>query len=182
MRQEAWREKVALFSLYIWISAFFCFWLEYLTTLFCDPPKSYDYTDVYSNSSDYSSIHGQVIDWKKYGNSSEMTKEANQYPHFDLSPIFPTFMLLQRPNGQNDYSDSSIQTCINGFNRSSQADNWLAFKMNNDVGYTFENGAPTSCPIPGQRNKTGAPCFYSQEDINQLNQYPKKGGKHVCCL
>lgn len=175
VRQEAWREKVALFSLYIWISAFFCFWLEYLTTLFCDPPKSYDYTDVYSNSSDYSSIHGQVIDWKKYGNSSEMTKEANQYPHFDLSPIFPTFMLLQRPNGQNDYSDSSIQTCINGFNRSSQADNWLAFKMNNDVGYTFENGAPTSCPIPGQRNKTGAPCFYSQEDINQLNQYPKKG-------
>ncbi|KAG1452380.1 hypothetical protein G6F46_007432 [Rhizopus delemar] len=148
---------------------------EYITTLFCDPPKSYDYTDVYDNSSHYSTIHGQVIDWTKYGNKSDMTAEANRYPHLDLSPIFPKFMILKRPSGQAYYDHNSIENCIGGFNRSTQADNWLNYVLSHDPGYRFENDQLVSCPIPGQRNQTGAPCFYSPDDLNEFNQYPKKG-------
>lgn len=170
---------MTIFSLYIWIAALFCFWLEYITTLFCDPPKSYDYTDVYGNSSHYSTIHGQVIDWTKYGNKSDMTAEANRYPHLDLSPIFPKFMILKRPSGQAYYDHNSIENCIGGFNRSTQADNWLNYVLSHDPGYRFENDQLVSCPVPGQRNRTGAPCFYSPDDLNEFNQYPKKGGKAV---
>ncbi|KAG1381066.1 hypothetical protein G6F61_003492 [Rhizopus arrhizus] len=175
VRRDAWKEKITLFILYILITAFFCIWLEFVTTLFCDPPKTFEFSDVYSNSSHYSSVHGQVFDWKKYGNSTEMTTQANLYPHLDLSPMFPTFMLLKRPNGQSYYEDSVIENCINGFNRSTQADNWLKYLLNHDSGYHFENDQLISCPIPGRRNITGAPCFYSQADIHQFNQYPKKG-------
>ena len=181
VRRDAWKEKITLFILYILITAFFCIWLEFVTTLFCDPPKTFEFGDVYSNSSHYSSVHGQVFDWKKYGNSTEMTTQANLYPHLDLSPMFPTFMLLKRPNGQSYYEDSVIENCINGFNRSTQADNWLKYLLNHDSGYHFEKDQLISCPIPGRRNITGAPCFYSQADIHQFNQYPKKGGKACRC-
>ncbi|CAO3690799.1 unnamed protein product [Rhizopus microsporus] len=46
VRRQAWREKVAIFTLYILISGLFCFWLEFITTLFCDPPKTYDFRDI----------------------------------------------------------------------------------------------------------------------------------------
>lgn len=179
MRRQAWREKVAIFTLYILISGLFCFWLEFITTLFCDPPKTYDFRDIYTPSSHYSTINGQVIDWRKYGNSSEMTKQANKYPQLDLSPMFPTFMLLQRPTGQKSYNHKIIDACINGFNRSEQADNWLNYKLTHDPGYRFENGQLLSCPLPTHRNKTGAPCFYTLADQYQLATYPKKGGKCI---
>ncbi|CEI92136.1 hypothetical protein RMCBS344292_06407 [Rhizopus microsporus] len=175
VRRQAWREKVAIFTLYILISGLFCFWLEFITTLFCDPPKTYDFRDIYTPSSHYSTINGQVIDWRKYGNSSEMTKQANKYPQLDLSPMFPTFMLLQRPTGQKSYNHKIIDACINGFNRSEQADNWLNYKLTHDPGYRFENGQLLSCPLPTHRNKTGAPCFYTLADQYQLATYPKKG-------
>ncbi|KAI9250725.1 chitin synthase-domain-containing protein [Sporodiniella umbellata] len=174
-RKGAWREKVALFCLYLWISAFFCFWLEYLTTLFCDPPKSYSYQEVYSNQSAFSSLHGKVIYWENEGNRSAMTQQANRYPHLDLSPMFPNFMLLQRANDQADYANEDLATCISRFNRSAQADRWLSFKMNHDPGYLAKDNRLISCPIPGHRNQTGSPCFYTADDWDQLNGYPKKG-------
>ncbi|KAG1471222.1 hypothetical protein G6F56_002250 [Rhizopus delemar] len=175
VRREAWKEKVAIFVLCLMIVATFYVWLELIIALFCNPSKTYSYSEVYSNKSDYSSVKGQVLDWKKYGNSSEMTTTVNLYPHLDLSPLFPTFMLLKRPSGQSYYEDSTIEKCINGFNRSTQADKWLQYKMKNDLGYHFENNQLVTCPLPNRRNQTGAPCFFSSQDIRQYDAYPKKG-------
>lgn len=156
----------------------FCFWLEYITTLFCDPPRTYDYNQVYSgNSSHYSSINGMVVDWHDLGNTSEMTFEVNQYSGMDLSPMFPLFMQLQRAPNDPSYSNEVIDDCINGFNKSIQADNWLNWKLTHDTGYLYENDKLISCPLPNQRNKTGMPCFYSMISQQQIQQYREKGGK-----
>lgn len=158
------------------ICGLFSFWLEYITYLFCDPPPTYYYKGVYANHSHYSSINGEVVDWYELGNSSEMTQQVNLYPHHDLSAMFPTFMLLQRQDGKDTYSNSIINACINRFNRSTQADKWLNYKLTQDPGYLYENGQLISCPLPYQRNETGAACFYTVPDMQEYQRYHKKGG------
>ncbi|KAI8386903.1 chitin synthase-domain-containing protein [Blakeslea trispora] len=174
-RRNAWREKLALFISYILIGAVLCFWLEYITALFCELPATYEFDLVYANNSKLSSINGIVVDWENYGNATQMTEQVNKYPHLDLSPMFPSFMQLQRPADQTYYNNKVIDDCINGFNRSAQADSWLKHKLANDPGYKVENNRLVSCPYPTQRNKTGAPCFYSIISEQQFNRYSKKG-------
>ncbi|OBZ85368.1 Chitin synthase 8 [Choanephora cucurbitarum] len=174
-RRNAWREKLALFLSYLIIGAVFCFWLEFITALFCELPATYEFDLVYANNSKLSSINGIVVDWEDYGNTTQMTEQVNKYPHLDLSPMFPSFMQLQRPADQTYYNNKVIDDCINGFNRSTQADNWLKHKLANDPGYKVENNRLVSCPYPTQRNKTGAPCFYSIISEQQFNRYSKKG-------
>lgn len=176
VRRKAWREKVAIFITYISIGSLFCFWLEYITTLFCDTPATYNYTDVYANDSKLSSINGKVVDWHDFGNATDMTQQVNLYPHYDLSPMFPRFMMLQRPQNQLNYNNEVIDACINGFNRSTEADNWLNYKLTHDPGYVFENNRLISCPMPNQRNQTGMPCFYSLIANLEFDRYPKEGG------
>ena len=159
------------------ISAAFCFWLEFITTLFCDPPPTYDYTQVYSNTSESSAINGDVVNWHDLDYTSEMIEQVNKYPHYDLSPMFPSFMALQRPVDQTYYNNRDVDDCINGFNKSTEADNWLSYKLATDPGYVFKNNRLQSCPLPNQRNKTGAPCFYSMISKEEYKRYPKKGGK-----
>ncbi|CEP19963.1 hypothetical protein [Parasitella parasitica] len=175
VRRMAWREKIALLLTVTLIVAAFCIWLEFITTLFCDPPPTYDYTQVYSNTSESSSINGEVVDWHGLGNTSAMTQQVNAYPHYDLSPMFPSFMALLRPTDQTRYDDQVVDACINGFNRSTKADNWLSYKLANDPGYVFKDNKLQSCPLPNQRNKTGAPCFYSSASKEEYVRYPKKG-------
>jgi hypothetical protein len=181
VRRKAWREKVALFMTYIIIGSLFCFWLEFITALFCDTPATYDYTEVYANNSKLSSINGKVVDWHELGNMSDMTQQVNMYPHYDLSPMFPKFMMLQRPANQYNYNNRIIDSCINGFNRSTEADNWLNYKLTHDPGYVFENNRLISCPMPNKRNQTGMPCFYSLIAELEYNRYPKKGGIYCIC-
>jgi hypothetical protein len=166
-----------LFFFYLLLSAIFYFWLEFVTTLFCEPPKLYDFGDVFSNSSDYSAINGAVVQWEHHGNQTHMTQFVNANPHRDLSPSFPQFMLLQRDNGASHYSDKSLEFCINQFNRSTQADNWLEHTVTHDPGYVYKDGVLTSCPLPGHRNQTGSPCFYSNSDQAELSKNGLKGGK-----
>ncbi|KAG2190448.1 hypothetical protein INT46_008107 [Mucor plumbeus] len=175
VRRNAWREKIALLLTISLIAAAFCFWLEYITTLFCDIPPTYDYTQVYSNTSESSSINGDVVDWHDLGNTSEMTEQVNRYSHYDLSPMFPSFMALLRPIDQTYYNNKVVDDCINGFNRSTEADNWLSYKLANDPGYVFKNNRLQSCPLPYQRNQTGTPCFYSMISQEEYKRYPKKG-------
>ncbi|KAI8885517.1 glycosyltransferase family 2 protein [Backusella circina FSU 941] len=174
-RQQAWREKFTLFFFYLLLSAIFYFWLEFVTTLFCEPPKLYDFTDVFSNSSKYSAINGAIVDWEQHGNQTRMTEFVNANPHRDLSAAFPHFMLLQRKKGVPVYSEQSLEFCINQFNRSAQADSWLQHKVTHDSGYVYKDGVLTSCPIPGHRNQTGSPCFYSVKDRAQVIRNGLKG-------
>lgn len=177
MRRKAWREKIALLLTVSIIAAAFCFWLEFITTLFCDPPPTYDYTEVYSNTSESSAINGDVVNWHNLDYTSEMIEQVNKYPHYDLSPMFPSFMALQRPVDQTYYNNKYVDDCINGFNRSTEADNWLSHKLATDPGYVFKNNKLQSCPLPYQRNKTGTPCFYSMISEDEYMRYPKKGCK-----
>ncbi|KAG2207900.1 hypothetical protein INT47_010884 [Mucor saturninus] len=153
------------------VSALFCFWLEFITTLFCDPPQTFDFETVFSNHSELSSINGQVIDWHHYGNATALTSFVNAYPATDLSANFPLFMQLRRPLYQPHYSNRIVDQCIARFNMSAQADNWLHYKLEKDSGYLYGDGTLLSCPLPGHRNKTGAPCF----DSTELNRLPKNG-------
>ncbi|KAF1802875.1 chitin synthase-domain-containing protein [Mucor lusitanicus] len=175
VRRKAWREKMALLLTLTMIAAAFCFWLEFITTLFCDPPPTYDYTQVYSNTSESSAINGDVVNWHDLEYTSEMIEQVNKYPHYDLSPMFPSFMALQRPAGQTYYNNKDVDDCINGFNKSTEADNWLSHKLATDPGYVFKNNRLQSCPLPYQRNKTGTPCFYSMISKEEYKRYPKKG-------
>ncbi|GAA5814087.1 hypothetical protein MFLAVUS_007577 [Mucor flavus] len=174
-RRIAWREKFTLFITYGIICSIFCFWLEFITALFCDPPRTYDYETIYSNNSQQSTINGQVVDWHELGNLTQMTSSVNQYPAMDLSPMFPSFMQLQRPKNQLHYNNYIIDECIQRSNRSAEADNWLLHKLTQDSGYQYKNDQLVSCPIPGKRNITGAPCFYSLLSQHEFNKYPKKG-------
>ncbi|GAN02204.1 hypothetical protein MAM1_0018d01645 [Mucor ambiguus] len=155
VRRKAWREKMAVLLTVLMIATAFCVWLEYITTLFCDPPPTYDYTQVYSNTSESSAINGDVVNWHNLDYTSEMIEQVNKYPHYDLSPMFPSFMALQRPVDQTYYNNKYVDDCINGFNRSTEADNWLSHKLATDPGYVFKNNRLQSCPLPYQRNKTG---------------------------
>ncbi|KAI8988223.1 chitin synthase-domain-containing protein [Mycotypha africana] len=174
-RREAWREKIALFLSYLLIGTAFCLWLEVITVFFCDVPPTFNYKDIYNNHSHYSSINGDVVDWRKLGNKTEMTEQVNLYPHYDLSAMFPQFMVLQRPEDQLFYNNRIVDECINGNNRRTEADNWLKHKLATDPGYVFEHDKLVSCPFPYQRNLTGSPCFYSLIAQHEYARRPKKG-------
>ncbi|KAL0079713.1 chitin synthase-domain-containing protein [Phycomyces blakesleeanus] len=173
--RQDWREKIASFILFLAASGFFCFWLEYISTFFCESAKTIEYDQVFNNHSSYAAINGKAVNWSKYAASSEIAETVSQYAGYDLSPMFPTFMLLKRNNLYDTYEDHTIQACIGDMNKSTQADNWLNHKLSEDPGYVFENNQLISCPLPNQTNITGAPCVYKASDIKEVNQFGYKG-------
>lgn len=88
-------------------------------------------------------------------------------------------MQLKRPPNQQHYGNHIIDNCIGGFNLSTQADNWLAHKLETDPGYLYEDDTLISCPMPNKRNVTGAPCFYSLDSQREFARYHRDGSKHT---
>jgi hypothetical protein len=144
--------------------------------LFCDPPKTYWYSEVRSNETTLATANGKIVNWEKYGNASAMTTFVNANLRKDLSTSFPQFMKLYRPFGVESYYDNTLEVCINGFNQSNEADNWLEYRIAHDSGYLYQDGKLVSCPIPGHRNQTGSACFYTQSDFQEFDRYGTKGG------
>ncbi|KAG0174847.1 hypothetical protein DFQ30_002470 [Apophysomyces sp. BC1015] len=136
---------------------FLWFWLEFIASFFCNNEKTYNADVVYAPNSKYVGINGKAL---KIGGNMEPQVAAviQQYPHQDLSPIFPTFLFLKH-GLYASYADPRLQQCIGDHNRTTQADNWLNYRISQDSGYELQNGELKSCPLPNQPNITGAPCF-----------------------
>ncbi|KAI8081506.1 chitin synthase-domain-containing protein [Halteromyces radiatus] len=174
--RQAWREKITMMGIFLFCAAFFCFWLEYISTLFCDQNKYYSSSAVFSKGSRMAGLRQNAIDW--HGSTTEMAKQVNQYSGYDVSPMFPTFMGLQRNTSfgaDPPYDNPVFQRCIGNFGMSSKADQWLEFKLNNDQGYLFKDNQLVSCPYPTQPNVTGAPCYYLPQDIQEEKSLGTKG-------
>jgi len=167
--RQSWREKIAMVYLFVFFSAFVAFWLEYITSLFCDPPDYFKYTDVISPKSKYAEVNGRAVNMSSWADQSAMAAEVSKYPGYDLSPLFPTFTLLARESGNSTYSEPAIQTCIGDQNMQNVADEWLIYRLSNDTGYVVEQAQITSCPMPTSNGTvSGAPCFYHHSDVEEL--------------
>jgi hypothetical protein len=178
--RTAWREKIALFFLFLFVAALFCFWLEYISSLFCDPEKTYDYDFVFSNESHFTAINGKAVNWHRFHPTSPnnaVIDYVNQYPHRDLSPNFPKFLMLNRSSPDTKYADDIVNDCIYYQNKGLEADAWFDHLMDTQPGYQFSNGELTYCPSPGHANQTGAPCFYGSDVDALVNSLPIKGGE-----
>lgn len=174
---------MALFSLFLLSAAFLCFWLEYISSLFCDPEKSYDYEYVFSNDSKLTAINGKAVNWHRYsGAPNTIIDYVNQYPHYDLSPNFPKFMTLNRTSELARYEDDQLNDCIYYQDKGLEADAWFDHFVDTQAGYKFQDDVLISCPTPGQPNITGAPCFYGSLVDNLVDTLPMKGGKLVCLI
>ncbi|KAI7869045.1 chitin synthase-domain-containing protein [Spinellus fusiger] len=168
---RAWKEKMALFIFLLLASAFFSLWLEYISLLFCHPETTYSYATVYNNQSQFVGINGKAVKASD-GIETVITNEIQHYLGQDISDLFPKFMHLQRtPEGY--YDDDDVQQCIG--DAIEQADNWLAYLLENDPGYVYKDSKLVSCPYPDQRNKTGAPCFANADQALEINIYGLKG-------
>jgi hypothetical protein len=175
--RNAWREKIALFFLYLFSAALFCFWLEFISSLFCDPEKTYDYEYVFSNESRFTAINGKAVNWHHYsGAPNPIVDYVNNYPHRDLSPNFPKFIMLNRTSPDRGYADAIVNDCIYYQNKGTEADAWLDHLINTDPGYQFQNDELTYCPLPGSVNQTGAPCFYGNDVDTLVDSLTIKGG------
>lgn len=159
----------------------FCFWLEFISTLFCDANKYYNIGDVLNNSTSMAVLKGNAINWEE--STSYIAKEVNKYKGQDVTPMFPFFMALQRNttiDKNPPYSDPTLQKCIyepNNGEYATKADKWLDYKLTTDPGYDYRNGELLHCPYPNQTNVTGAPCFNPPDEL--MNQFGLhyKGGK-----
>lgn len=154
---------MALMFLFLFSAGFFCFWLEYISSLFCDPERTYDYESVFSNESRFTAIHGKAVNWHHYeGPDIPMIDYVNQNPHRDLSWNFPNFLDIN-------------YDCL--YDKEDQIEAWLEHLMATDTGYSFVDGILTQCPLPGARNLTGGPCFHGNEVESTLNSLSIQGGK-----
>ncbi|KAI9319500.1 chitin synthase-domain-containing protein [Dichotomocladium elegans] len=157
--RQAWREKIASCFVFLTSVLFFIFWIEYISTLFCDTEDFVSYNDVFKNSSKYVGINGRAFEYPKYLESplSSVAADVEQYSGKDASSMFPTFMMLDR-QGRMTYADDRLNHCIVNSGRTSQADAWLAYKLSNDPGYMYKNGLK-QCPYPNDTLTTGASCY-----------------------
>lgn len=124
-------------------------------------------------------LRNNAIDW--HGFSSDMAKQVNQYSGYDVSPMFPTFMGLQRNTSfgmDPPYDNPVYQQCIGDFGMASKADRWLDFKLENDRGYLYKNNQLVSCPYPNRTNYTGAPCYDSPQNVAEEKFLGTKGSKY----
>ncbi|KAI8643982.1 chitin synthase-domain-containing protein [Parasitella parasitica] len=176
--RQAWREKIALFFLFLFSAAFFCFWLEYISSYFCDPEKPLAYHEVFSNDSKMAAINGKAVDWRHTGIASPMIDWVNQYPHHDLSANFPKFIKLSRSSDQDQYRDSILNDCVYYQSNADKADAWLDYILQHDPGYSYsrtELDHLSQCPLPDHLNVTGGPCFYGADYEAQISALPVKG-------
>ncbi|KAI9492396.1 chitin synthase-domain-containing protein [Zychaea mexicana] len=157
--RQAWREKITTCFLFIALVGFFLFWIEYVSTLFCDSEDVVPQGDVFKNESKYIALNGQAAEWSKYQDSSRIAKEVVPYNGLDVSPMFPTFLMLDR-KGLDTYRNPTLRRCIAGgdTDRSAQADKWLTYKLANDSGYRYD-GNELKCPYPNDTTVSGAPCY-----------------------
>lgn len=180
--RNAWREKIALFFLFLFSAAVFCFWLEFISSLFCDPERTYDYDFVFSNTSHFTAINGKAVDWHHsppvVPELTPIVDYVNQFPHRDLSPNFPRFLMLNRSSPTTRFADDIVNDCIYYQNKGPEADAWFDHLVDTSTGYQFEqdSGQLVYCPLPGQINQTGAPCFYGSEVDSLVNSLSIKGG------
>ncbi|KAI8335228.1 chitin synthase-domain-containing protein [Blakeslea trispora] len=174
--RTAWREKISLLILFLLSAGLFCFWLEFVSSLFCDPERIFSYDTIFSNDSNMAVINGKVVDWRQIPNSP-IADFVNQYPHHDLSANFPKFMMLSRTSSNTLYADKMLNDCIFHQNRASSADAWLNHLLSVDSGYLYDktNKVLLECPVPDHPNVTGAPCFYSSNYKSLFNDLPVKG-------
>ncbi|KAF7721485.1 hypothetical protein EC973_004642 [Apophysomyces ossiformis] len=121
--------------------------------------------DVFNNKSSYSGIHGKAVNWSYAADTNPMAAEVSKYKGYDVSSMFPYFMILNRSPGQTIYPDPYVQECIGAQNKSAQADQWLQYMLEHNPGYSYQDGRLVSCPYPNQLNRTGAPCYYSFDDL-----------------
>lgn len=169
---------MAIVYIFIFFSAFIAFWLEYITSLFCDPPDYFAYGTLNVANPKWAEVNGKAVNMSKWVGESSMAAEVSKYPGYDLSPMFPTFTLLAREQDNSTYSDPDIQKCIGDLNMTAAADRWLTYRISNDTGYLEQNQQLTSCPLPNANGSvTGAPCYYHESDLQEL-QKGIKGGKH----
>ena len=104
-----------------------------------------------------------------------MASTLGQYSGYDVSPMFPWFMQLDRDG--KTYKDPWLNRCIVDNRRVAQADAWLAHKLANDPGYTFTNQQGVKqmqCPWPNRTLSSGAPCYPWPD-----NTIPTKGGRLI---
>ncbi|RCH91847.1 hypothetical protein CU097_010472 [Rhizopus azygosporus] len=163
---------MALLSLFLFSATCLCFWLEYVSSLFCNPIKYYYYRDVLANNSKLSVIHGTAVDWSGY--SSDAANFIKEHPHQDLSYNFPRFLHLNQSN--IDYNEPILNNCIYSLNMTDKADAWLKYYLTKHPGYDYQDDTLLHCPIPGKLNMTGAPCF---DGTSAMDGYRIKGGKVV---
>ncbi|KAI8339936.1 chitin synthase-domain-containing protein [Chlamydoabsidia padenii] len=176
--RQAWREKITLVVIFLGCTHFLYFWLDYISTLFCDRNKYYSASSVFSNTSHLAGLRYNAIDWRSAASSSDMAQQVSQYSGYDVSPMFPTFMGLRRNttfDPDPPYHDPVYRRCIAEFGMASKADRWLDFKLKNDPGYGLNNGKLVTCPYPNQINTTGAPCYYSLQDRLKEESLGTKG-------
>ncbi|KAI7882637.1 hypothetical protein K492DRAFT_144812 [Lichtheimia hyalospora FSU 10163] len=161
--RQAWREKIATLILFLTAVGVFLFWMEYISTLFCNHDDYVQYSDVYKNESKYVDINGNAFEFDKLNDSptwESMASTLGQYSGYDVSPMFPWFMQLDRDG--KTYKDPWLNRCIVDNRRVAQADAWLAHKLANDPGYTFTNQQGVKqmqCPWPNRTLSSGAPCY-----------------------
>ncbi|KAI9255683.1 chitin synthase-domain-containing protein [Phascolomyces articulosus] len=157
--RQAWREKITTCFLFIALVGLFLFWIEYISTLFCDDEDVVAQFEVFKNDSKYIAINGRAAEWEKYAESSPIAEEVSQYNGLDVSPMFPTFLMLDR-SGMDNYKSPTLQRCIvdGTDDLSAQADKWLTYKLANDSGYQY-NGNVLTCPYPNNTTVSGAPCY-----------------------
>lgn len=169
--RQSWREKMAIIYIFIFFSAFIAFWLEYITSLFCDPPDYFPHKNMNVANPKWAEVNGKAVNMSKWTSESSMADEVSQYPGYDLSPMFPTFTLLAREQDNSTYSDPDIQKCIGDLNMTAAADRWLIYRISNDTGYSEQNQQLASCPLPTSNGSvTGAPCYYHDSDLQELQK------------
>ena len=92
----------------------------------CNFEKALDFAEVYSSRSTLVSINGSAFNWSHVdfstGVAADMVAEVKNSPHQGLSDMLPTFQLLMRPQGVEEYASSVIQACISDQNKTAQAD------------------------------------------------------------
>ncbi|KAL0077123.1 chitin synthase-domain-containing protein [Phycomyces blakesleeanus] len=169
--RRAWREKIAICILFLIVSCSLAVWLEFVSELFCDPEKTYDYDEVYGNGSRYVGINGKAVRPSK-NMEMELMSEIQNHLGQDISPLFPTFLHLRR-SSQGTYDDKTLQLCLSG--REAQADAWLSYLLTNDPGYIFANTTLITCPNPAQLNISGSPCFLNSAQSLEVDMYGLKG-------
>ncbi|CAO3618660.1 unnamed protein product [Cunninghamella echinulata] len=160
--------------IFLTCAGLFCFWLEFISTLFCDQNKYYNVNAI-TKSSSMSIVSGYAVNWQN--SDSEIAETINMYSGQYVTSMFPFFMELQRDitstSKDPPYNDLTLQRCIYEPGYAKEADNWLTYKLNTDPGYDYQNGKLLHCPFPNLPGVTGAPCFFPPKKL--LEKHGVKG-------
>lgn len=180
-RQQAWREKILLFSITLLLSGIFVTVVDFVGALLSPPVTDFSIPDL--AQTELVAVNGRIADFSKATDpvGGAIHEETKKYAGSDVSSMFPTFTLLSHAQNDTRLADVDLADLVANL---TVVDNYLKARLERVPGFIIDPNVKMlqNCPSPDGDEEKRCPCFTNSTAAKEILNQNVIGCKCVATL